>query len=835
MRHGRISRASRRYPDAKRRAARYARTRAGQRTTTVPPHLLPGVTGRGRTVSRAALHWVLVGGTLTLLGLTIATVAFVISSASAVQGTMIAYRNVNEGLPSAAGVAVDNFETTRIFDRDGELLQEVDDPSNPYGGWRTFVNIDQVSQDLLDATVASEDATYWTHHGVEPFAIARGVFINSSGSGSSGGSTITQQLTRALYPTQIGTELSYTRKAREALAAVELERTYSKTDIMTMYLNLIFYGNRSYGIEAAAQTYFEKHAADLDLAESSMLAGIPQLPTANNPTINFDSAKRRQEYVLSQMVKLGYITRAESQAAYDQPLIFREGQRTGLIYDSPHFVNYVGGYVRETLGEEAFYRGGLQITTTIDADLQDQAEEIVRRNVATLDVYNARNASMVAMVPWSGEILAMVGSANFDDEAIEGQNNIAVSQQQPGSSLKPLVYAAAFENGWNPSSVVLDSTFRRETAGQVDPVTGETIEFYQPENYSGNYYGAVTVRTALANSLNIPAVRATEAVGPDAVLDLAKRMGMRDSFQQDASYYGLAIALGGAEVQLLELTNAYATFANLGAYVPANPIRKITDSQSNVLYDIERDEDRPNPQRALKAEYAYQITSILTDNESRGMIFGTQNLFGQTQDRLGRPTAAKSGTTNDVRDIWTMGYTTDLAVGVWVGNTNNDPLEPIDGIQGAGPIWRDMMVLMHDDPEFSRLLDGPEGTPLPEDFARPEGIYEGQVCAVNGHQATGGAPTRTELLVRDEGPALRCDQLSAYERKELDATLRDINENSRKYVRGAVDSIRRYDNATRGQYGGTTIEPRATEDAEDDTAGEDVQIQTRDGTEDEGD
>jgi penicillin-binding protein 1C len=816
MRHGRISRASRRYPDAKRRAVRYARTRTGQRATSVPPHLLPGVTGRHRS-SGTKLRVLLLVGNLVFGALLLATGAFIVSTVGAVTGTMAAYRQVNEGLPNAAGVAVDNFQTTRIFDRNGELLQEVDDPTNPYGGWRTFVTLDQVSPYLIDATVAAEDATFWTHHGVEPIAIVRGAFINAGGTGSSGGSTVTQQLVRALFPEKIGYDISYTRKGKEALAAVELERQYSKTDIMTMYLNLIFYGSRSYGVEAASQTYFEKHASELTLPEAALLAGLPQRPTDYNPTINLDLAKQRQDYVLDQMVKLGYITRAEAREAYDTPLNLRQGQRTGLIHHAPHFVNYVGGYIKEHLGEEAYYRGGLQITTTIDIELQEEAEQIVQQNVAELDVYNARNASMVAMVPWSGEILAMVGSANFADETIEGQNNIAISQQQPGSSIKPIVYAAAFENGWNPATVVLDSAFRRETPGQVDPVTGEPVKYYEPQNYTSNFYGAVTVRTALANSLNIPAVKAAEYVGPQAVMDVARRMGMKDSFTRDASDYGLSIGLGGAEVQLLELTNAYATLANLGEYVPANPILKITDSQGNVLYDIKRDEDRPQPERAIKAEYAYQITDILTDNEARSMLFGRNNLFGETQDKLNRPTAAKSGTTNDVKDIWTMGYTTDLAVGVWVGNTNNEALEPIDGIQGAGPIWSEMMLLLHQDSRFSEMLLGPDDQPLPKEFPRPEGIYEGEACSATGHVPVSGSPTRTDLLVRGEGPALRCDQLSAYERKELDAALKDIQSNSGKYVSGAIDSIRRYDQATRGQYSGPSIQQRDRDDSDDDS------------------
>jgi membrane peptidoglycan carboxypeptidase len=767
----------------------------------VPPHLLPGVTGRAKKGNGNRLRLMLLGAGVLVSGTLLAGALFVLSTVAGVGGTVAAYREVNAELPNASSVAATTFQSSRIYDRDGKLLQEVDDPDR---GWRTFVPFDQISPYLIDATVAAEDATYWTHYGVEPLAIVRGVLINTSGAGSSGGSTITQQLTRAIFPDKISSnDQSYTRKAREALVAVELERQFSKRDIMTMYLNEIFYGNRSYGIEAASQTFFNKHASELTLAEASLLAGLPQQPTSYNPAVNLDAAKQRQEYVLAQMVKLGYITRAEAKAAFDETLDIRQ-DRSNRIFDNPHFTNYVRGYVQEVLGEDALFRGGLQITTSIDSALQDDAERIVQAQVANLRDFKASNGSMVAMVPYTGEIIAMVGSANFDDPIINGEVNIAVSPQQPGSSIKPLAYAAAFEQGgWTPGTVVLDSRFRREVdPPEVDPVTGEPVNFYEPQNYTGNFYGAVTVRTALANSLNIPAVKAVEYVGVPSMIDLARRMGMVDSFTRDPSEYGVGIALGGGEVQLLELTNAYATFANNGRYVPANPILKITDSLGNVLYELDREEALEQGQQGLQAEYAYQITSVLTDNAARRMLFGPDNLFETTAETLGRPTAAKSGTTNDVRDVWTMGYTTDLAVGVWVGNTDNTQMVAMDGIEGAGPIWSEAMTLIHENPEYAELLNGPDGRPLDELFPRPAGIYEGELCSATGHKPVGSSPARKEVLARGGGPGLRCDQLNAYERNELDAALADIRENPRKYVGGAIDSIRRYEAAANGNVGG---------------------------------
>ncbi|MDQ3655903.1 MAG: transglycosylase domain-containing protein, partial [Chloroflexota bacterium] len=496
MTHGRISRASQRYPDAKRRAARYGKTRYGRRAKALPPHLMPGITSRDKSKKPKFL-----GGPVaifSMLGVAALIVGFVflvitvISSALGIAGTMAAYRDVNEELPNAAEVAVDTFQTTRIYDRNGVLLQEVD---NPNYGWRTFVPLEGVSEDFINATVSAEDSTFWTNEGVEPYAIMRGAFINVSGSGSSGGSTITQQLVRAIYPDQIsGLDISYTRKGREALAAVALAQQYSKTDILTMYVNQIYYGNRAYGIEAAANTFFDKRADELSLAESAYLAGLPQSPSTYAEY--FDQAKIRQQYVLDQMVKYRYITRAEADAAFAEPLNV-EGARSGAVLAAPHFTEYVRQYIVENYGEEALY-GGLQITTSIDLELQEQAEQILANGVREMEIYERNNGAMVVMVPWSGEVLAMVGSADFDNALINGEVNYSTSLIQPGSSMKPIVYAAAFEQGLNPGSVLMDVPTEWENPGEAP---------YVPQNYTGSFYGAISVREALANSLNIPAVK----------------------------------------------------------------------------------------------------------------------------------------------------------------------------------------------------------------------------------------------------------------------------------------------------------------------------------------
>jgi penicillin-binding protein 1C len=772
------------------------RRSGGGRRKTLPPHLLPGV-ARRRSTAGKAIGVLAALAVVFLLFFVSTVVAGALSTAAAVAATVQQYQEINGSLPNAAKVSADVFQTTRILDRNGVLLQEIADQDY---GWRTFVPFEKISPYLIDATVASEDATFWSHEGIEPYAIARGAIIIAGGEGSSGGSTITQQLVRSVHPEAIGAEVSIQRKWREGLAAIALERQFSKHDILTMYLNQIFYGNRSYGIEAAAQTYFHKSAAELNLSEASLLAGIPQQPTNFNPALYPDNAHRRQKYVLDQMVKLGYVTRAEANEAYaNWPAVYPARDGDGAVLDHPHFVEYVKLYLAEKYPDKDFTKGGFNIYTTIDTALQDHAEQIVAQNVQNqLQYYNAQNAALTIVVPWSGEILAMVGSADFNNAAIEGQVNITTSAQQPGSAIKPVVYAAAFEQGWTPGTVVLDAPIRIETPGATDPATGEEMPFYEPQNYMRNFNGAVTVRTALANSLNIPAVKAVEfAGGAEAIVAMARRMGIKHELSQPPADYGLSIALGSGDVWPLELTNASSTIANMGKYVPVTPILKITDSEDNVLYELDRDNTLNQAEQAIRPAIAYQLISILTDNASRAMIFTRQNLFGQTQQTLRRPTAAKSGTTNDFRDIWTMGFTTDVAIGVWVGNTRNDPLAEIDGIQGAGPIWSQLMIDMHTRPEFMQLLLGPDGQPVPPQFPRPASIIDGAVC-----EATGGLPTddwsnRGELLEAGGAPALRCDQLTPWQYKDLARTLDQLKKRGGNISGAAADSIYRYARAVR--------------------------------------
>jgi membrane peptidoglycan carboxypeptidase len=685
------------------------------------------------------------------------------------------------------------FETTKIYDRNWKLLTEVSDPDT---GYRTDVSyqeiLDHITQQqsdpnqphqawIFDATVAAEDSSFWTNRGFDPTAIVRGVLINFSGSGSSGASTITQQLVRALYPDQIGTEHSYVRKLREVITAYRFTQHYSKQQILEMYLNHVYYGDLSYGIDAASQAYFNKHPWNLTLGEASMLAGLPQAPSLYDPTQDYELARARQQYVLDQMLKQGMITRQQADDAYAEPL--NPQTRTSNPNVAPHFVNYVEYYLEQKYGADALYRGGLVVQTTLDLTMQNTAQQIVTNQVKNLAPYDADNGALVAILPSTGEIVAMVGSADYNNDAIDGQVNVAVRERQPGSSIKPITYLAAFEKGWNPGTVVFDYAKQWPTPGAPDP-------YYAPHNDTLQNFGAVTVRTALANSLNIPAVQALDYVGVTNMIDLAHKMGIQTGLWQGPSYYGLAITLGGGEVTPLEHTNVFATLANNGRFVPYTPILKVTDGTGKVLYDLDRDNALKNGSQTVEAAHAYQITSILTDNQARSMIFGTHTplTLPELDDR---PVAAKTGTTDDNRDTWTMGYTTDLAVGVWVGNTDNSPTRNLDGVQSAAPIWHDFMVKVHEDPEMEKTLLGPDGKTIPADFVVPPNIINAPVCTATGGLPISDASTKTEVLVKGEGPTLKCNQATDDQRKDLQAALADAAKNPR-FTHSGIESLEAY-------------------------------------------
>ena len=569
---------------------------------------------------------------------------------------------VSRDLPDPNKLADRQVEqSTKIFDRTGQhLLYEIYQNQK-----RTVVELDQVAKFAVQATVAIEDKTFYEHSGVKITSIIRAAFNNFIGrrSGGGGASTLTQQL---IKNTIIGNERSIFRKIKEAILALQLEKKYSKDEIIKLYLNEIPYGSTNYGIEAAAQSYFHKSAKDLNLPESATLAALIQAPSRYLNDVN--ALRNRRDLVLRLMNEQKYITDIQKQEAQNQALRI---YRNNGIFDAPHFVLYVKKLLADKFGENVVDTGGLKVITTLDYDKQTAAEKIVKENGDKFaKSAKANNASLIAIDPGTGQILAMVGSRDFNNEEIDGQFNVAVlGRRQPGSSFKPFVYAAAFEKGYTPDTVLYD------VITNFDARDGKT---YTPKNYDGKEHGLVTMRKALQGSLNIPAVKTMYLVGEQQTIDFAKRFGYT-TFTGD---YGLSLVLGGAEVSPLEHTDAYATLANGGTYRAPESILQVSDDKDNKLYEW-----TPDPgTEAVNPELAALITSVLIDNEARAFMFG----LNSTLVLPDRKAAAKTGTTSDNKDAWTMGYVPSLAVGVWVGNTIPSPMLG-GGSLLAGKIWNQFM------------------------------------------------------------------------------------------------------------------------------------------------
>jgi 1A family penicillin-binding protein len=629
--------------------------------------------------------------------------------------------------------------STRIYDRRGRLLYEILDP---HGGAHAPISLSDIPPACAEATVATEDATFYRNPGVDLWAIVRALWINLQGGEIlSGGSTITQQLARnLLLSPEERVEVSLERKLRETILAWRLARTYSKDEILTLYLNETYYGNLAYGIEAAARTYFAKSAAELDLAECALLAGLPQSPATYNPLENPDAARARQGVVLGLMVKRGHISQPEADLALQEKLSFAS---VSFPIEAPHFVMYVRGQLEKEFGLEAIYTQGLQVHTTLDLDAQNAAHRIVRYRleqlanpIADQPPRNVRNAAVVVMDPYTGQVLAMVGSPDYFDPRIDGAVNGAVAARQPGSSIKPITYAAAFDPTRHApltaATMVVDVRTAYVTR-EGDP--------YVPRNYDWQWRGPVLLRQALASSYNLVAVKVLDSIGVEQMAALARVMGITTF--DDADRLGLALTLGGGEVRLLELTAAYGAFANGGYRVEPVTITRVEDSQGRTLKVWEA---APG-ERVLDERVTYLITDILSDNLARAPTFGEGSAL-----RLSRPAAVKTGTTTDWRDNWTVGYTPELVVGVWTGNADNEPMHNVSGVVGAAPIWHDVM---------ETLL---RGQPARE-FTEPPGMARVEVCADSGllpqtgsrEQGTDRQPapcprTITELFIEGTEP-----------------------------------------------------------------------------------
>lgn len=567
------------------------------------------------------------------------------------------------------------LQSTKIYDRTGEFLlydlhQDVK---------RTIVPYEEISRHLKNASVAIEDDTFFEHWGVRPFAILRSMITNVQKGGSpfsgAGGSTITQQVIKNSI---LQREKTITRKIKEAILAFRLEQVLTKEEILSHYLNESPYGGTIYGVEEASTAFFGRPSSDVTLAEAAYLAALPQAPTYYSPYGSHrDELDERKNLVLERMFLNNFITQEEHDEARAEVVEFRPQVATGIR--APHFVFYVRDYLARKYGEESLAERGFRVITTLDWELQEAAEEIVlEKALHNEEAFNAENGALVAMDPQTGEVLVMVGSRNYFDEEIEGNFNIAVAERQPGSAFKPFVYATAFTKGYTPETVVFDLKTQFSTTCEPDNKTSED-GCYSPNNYDNAFRGPVNLRNALAQSLNIPAVKVLYLAGITPSLKTARDLGLTTLIDPDK--YGLTLVLGGGEVKLVEMVGAYGVFANEGEKAERKSILRIEDSQGNVIEEFNTD-----TKRVMDRNVALTISGVLSDNVARTPLYGSNSLLHFP----GRDVAAKTGTTNDKRDAWIIGYTPNLAVGAWAGNNDNRSMNELSGLI-ITPMWRAFM------------------------------------------------------------------------------------------------------------------------------------------------
>lgn len=665
---------------------------------------------------------------------------FAIFAALFLTGAATVYSLVRD-LPNPSRVSERSIvESTKIYDRAGTIvLYEIHGDQR-----RTVIPFNQIPDSVKHAALAAEDINFYHHSGIDWRGIARAVVTDIlRGSFSQGGSTITQQFVKNSL---LGSEKTITRKIREQILSILLERNYSKDEILGFYLNQIPYGANAYGIATAADLYFNKEPADLTLGEAAALASLPKAPTYYSP---YGSHKKellqRKDWVLDRMADAGFAARQDADAAKREALVFatpREAIR------APHFVQFVRDYLNKKYGEDVVAKGGLKVTTTLDWTLQQQAEQIVREGAEANDkLVQASNAALVALDPRSGDILAMVGSRDYFAKPIpagcsagatcrfDPYVNIATAERQPGSAFKPFVYATAFKKGYTPETVLFDAATEFNPGCNPDGSPGPDVsnpkDCYHPQDYDGEFRGPVSMRQAIAQSLNVPAVKTLYLAGIDDSIKTAEAMGITTLTEPER--YGLSLVLGGAEVSLLDITSAYGVFAAEGIRHPAAAVLKVETNKGVIL-----EEKIDAAAAALDTEIARVISSILSDNDSRVPVFSPRSSLYFSD----RKVAAKTGTTQDYRDAWTIGYTPSIVAGVWVGNSNNAPMNQRGlSVMVAGPLWHKFMA--------SALASRP-----PEDFTPPEPssaakpVFRGQyrlgpfikIDKISGKLATGSTP-----------------------------------------------------------------------------------------------
>jgi len=615
-------------------------------------------------------------------------------------------------------------QSTKIYDRTGEhVLYEISGDEK-----RTLVTLDEIPDYVKQATIAIEDKNFYKHGAFSVWSMFRTVITNIIFRRSAGGSTLTQQFIKNAVLTN---EKTITRKVKELVLSYKLEKKFSKDEILQMYLNEIPYGSNAYGVEAASQKYFGKDIQNVSLAEAAVLAAIVQVPSRYSPYgPNKDLLLGRKNYVLDLMAEQSYISETERDVAKAEEIKFK-GPETNIT--APHFVMYIKDLLADKYGEKMVEQEGLKIYTTLDLYKQQAAEEaITNRTEDYPEKYGANNAAMAAIDPKTGQILAMVGSRDYFNDSIDGQVNVATRPRQPGSSMKPIVYAALFEKGYTPDTILYDVL----TNFSTDP-----SQPYEPHDYSGKDLGPVTIRKALAGSLNIPAVKAIYLADINNVIDLAENLGYTTLYPR--SRFGLSLVLGGGEVKLLEHINAYSAFARDGQISPIVSILKVEDKNGRVL-----EEYKPTTKKALNSNIARMVNDILSDNDARSYVFGTNNYL-----TLGdRPVAAKTGTTNDFHDAWTIGYTPSLVAGVWVGNSDNKAMKgKADGSILAAPIWHDFMAKVLGDTPVE-TFKAPDNYKTGKDII--DGIIPTETTLVDiGTGLPASSSTPFELIGEKTGPA----------------------------------------------------------------------------------
>jgi 1A family penicillin-binding protein len=619
-------------------------------------------------------------------------------------------------ISSPAAVLSNKKSGTTIVDRNGVVLY------NGYGAeLNTVIPLSDVPQNLKNATLAAEDPSFYDHSGFSLQATARAAWVDiTKGSTVEGGSTLTQQLVKNAILTSTKT---FERKCQELVLAMDLESRYSKDQILGMYLNEVYYGQGSNGVEAAAQSYFRKPAHSLSLSESAFIAGLPLGPSRFDPNLDPASAVGRRNYVLDRMASLHMITSDQAKNAKAEPL---NAQARDASIKAPHFVFYVLNELRKQYSDDVIEQGGITVKTTLDYAKQEKAQAIVAAQIDHLAGHNATNGGLISMDTATGDIIAMVGSKDYNAPGF-GAVNVTLANLQPGSSFKPIAYVTAFMKGWNGSTQVEDKP--------ISEPNGDGT-FYKPLDYDLKFRGTVTLRRALANSLNIPAVEVLKFAGIPQTLDMAHKLGITSL--NDPSRYGLSLVLGGGEVRPIDMATVYGTFANQGINVKPRAILKVNDRFGK---DITKD-TQPKPVQVIEAKYAAMITNILSDNTARTEEFGANSPL-----KLSRPAAAKTGTTNDFRDNWTVGYTPSVVTAVWVGNNDHSAMNNVDGITGAAPIWHDYMEMAL------------AGTPV-ENFTIPADLTGFHVCA-SGGLAGDSVPGYTEVAPTDAPITRQCAAVPA--------------------------------------------------------------------------